>query len=255
MRERARRGCGGRRRCGGPQEAPQRRRRGSAAKTRATPAARKAAQQKAVSISQSVKGSGDAGRVMRRDVEAASAPATAAGRRRSVGSGAARRCASAGGQPRRRHRRSSAGAGRAHRRARPHVEAARDDRQAPDRGAEHGRDAHHLQRGGHVGRPGDARAPQGIVQGTARRQPRHDVVLRQGRRRRAARVPPDQRRDPGRRDGAEALLRHRHRGRRERRAGRAGAARRRPDVVRRDRGADPRRSPRRPRTARCRSPT
>ena len=43
-------------------------------KTRATPAARKVAEKKEVDLS-SVKGSGDAGRVMRRDVEAAFAPA------------------------------------------------------------------------------------------------------------------------------------------------------------------------------------
>jgi 2-oxoglutarate dehydrogenase E2 component (dihydrolipoamide succinyltransferase) len=43
------------------------------AKTRATPTARKAAEEKDVDISK-VKGSGDAGRVMRRDVEAASTP-------------------------------------------------------------------------------------------------------------------------------------------------------------------------------------
>ena len=42
-------------------------------RTRATPAARKVAEQRAVDL-KSVKGSGDAGRVMRRDVEAASAP-------------------------------------------------------------------------------------------------------------------------------------------------------------------------------------
>jgi 2-oxoglutarate dehydrogenase E2 component (dihydrolipoamide succinyltransferase) len=42
-------------------------------KTRATPAARKVAEQKEVDLA-NVKGSGDAGRVMRRDVEAASAP-------------------------------------------------------------------------------------------------------------------------------------------------------------------------------------
>jgi 2-oxoglutarate dehydrogenase E2 component (dihydrolipoamide succinyltransferase) len=50
----------------------------SAAKTRATPAARKAAQQNEVDL-KSVKGSGDAGRVMRRDVEAASAPGETGG--------------------------------------------------------------------------------------------------------------------------------------------------------------------------------
>ena len=45
--------------------------------------------------------------------------------------------------------------------------------------------------------------------------------------------PQTQRRDPGRRDRPQALLRHRHRRGRRRRPGRAGAARRRPDVVRR----------------------
>ena len=65
----------------------------------------------------------------------------------------------------------------------------------------------------------------------------HRVVLRQGVDRRAARVPADQRRDPGRRDGAQALLRHRRRRRRQRRARRAGAARRRSHVVRRDRSS------------------
>jgi 2-oxoglutarate dehydrogenase E2 component (dihydrolipoamide succinyltransferase) len=49
-----------------------------APKTRATPAARKAAQQNEVDL-KSVKGSGDAGRVMRRDVEAASAPGETGG--------------------------------------------------------------------------------------------------------------------------------------------------------------------------------
>ena len=51
--------------------------------------------------------------------------------------------------------------------------------------------------------------------------------------RRASRVSAHQRRNPGRRDGAQALLRHRRRRRRERGARRAGAARCRPDVVRR----------------------
>ena len=48
-------------------------------------------------------------------------------------------------------------------------------------------------------------------------------------------IPAPERRDPGRRDGAEALLRHRHRRRRERRPRRARAARRGRDVVCRDR--------------------
>lgn len=56
----------------------------SAAKTRATPAARKAAQQNDVDL-KSVKGSGDAGRVMRRDVEAASAPGESSGASASQG--------------------------------------------------------------------------------------------------------------------------------------------------------------------------
>ena len=50
----------------------------AAARTRATPTARKAAQQNEVDL-KNVKGSGDAGRVMRRDVEAASAPAEPTG--------------------------------------------------------------------------------------------------------------------------------------------------------------------------------
>ena len=49
----------------------------AASKTRATPAARKVAEQKDVDLA-AVKGSGDAGRVMRRDVEATIAPAGAA---------------------------------------------------------------------------------------------------------------------------------------------------------------------------------
>ena len=46
---------------------------GAGGRTRATPTARKAAQQHAVDLA-SVKGSGEAGRVMRRDVESAAAP-------------------------------------------------------------------------------------------------------------------------------------------------------------------------------------
>ena len=55
--------------------------RATAGKTRATPTARRVAQQKSVDLS-IVKGSGDAGRVMRRDVESATAvPAAAPGRK------------------------------------------------------------------------------------------------------------------------------------------------------------------------------
>ena len=50
--------------------------------------------------------------------------------------------------------------------------------------------------------------------------------------------PTRERRDSGRRDGPQALLRHRHRGRGRRRAGRAGRARRRPQELRRDRERD-----------------
>ena len=64
----------------------------TAAKTRATPVARKAAQQNDVDL-KNVKGSGDAGRVMRRDVEAASAPVESDG---ATAPGAASAPASAG---------------------------------------------------------------------------------------------------------------------------------------------------------------
>ena len=135
-------------------------------------------------------------------------------------------------------------------RAAAHVEAARDDRAPAGRGAAHRRDADDVQRGRHDGRHGPARAPQGGVQEAARRRPRHRVVLRQGERGGAARVPAAQRRDPGRRDRPQALLRHRHRRRRGRRARRAGAARRRPHVVRRRSSARSATSRRRPRAAR-----
>ena len=190
--------------------------------TRATPTAKKAAAQHDVDLTL-VKGSGDAGRVMRRDVEQAAATTGGNGK----GTPAARPP-----RPARRHRCvSAAPERRSHRGARAHVEAPRDDREAARRGAEHGGDAHHLQRGGHVRGDGAPRTPQADVQGAARRRPRHRVVLRQGLGRRAQGVPADQRGDPGRRDGPQALLRHRRRRGRERRAGRAGAARRRHDVV------------------------
>ena len=100
----------------------------------------------------------------------------------------------------------------------PHVQAARDHREAARRSAADRGHAHDVQRSGHVRRDDAARAPEGSVQGAARRAARHRVVLREGRRRRAQGVPASQRRDPGRRDGAQALLRHRRRGRRGRRA-------------------------------------
>ena len=57
---------------------------------------------------------------------------------------------------------------------------------------------------------------------------------------RAQGVPAAQRRNPGRRDRLQALLRHRHGGGRRRRAGGAGAAQRRNDGVCRSRDGDPR---------------
>ena len=59
-----------------------------------------------------------------------------------------------------------------------------------------------------------AQAAQGRIPGAPRHQPRLHVVLHQGRGRRAQSVPAAERRDPGRRDRHEAVLRHRHRRRR-----------------------------------------
>ena len=79
---------------------------------------------------------------------------------------------------------------------------------------------------------GAARAPEGSLPEAHGVGLGLVVVLRQGGVGALKRVPAAQRRDPGRRDGAEALLRHRHR---RRRAAQGlvvpGAARRRPDVV------------------------
>ena len=72
-------------------------------------------------------------------------------------------------------------------------------------------------------RDGAARTAQGGVPEAARRRPRHRLLLRQGGGRRAQGIPAAQRRDSGRRDRLQALLRHRHGGGRRRRAGRAGA--------------------------------
>ena len=145
---------------------------------------------------------------------------------------------------------SPSGRRRAGRRAHPDVEAPRHHRAASHRGPEHRGHADHLQRGGHVGRHGAPRASQADVQGTPRRQPWPVVVFREGGDWRAARVPTDQRRDPGGRDGAQALLRHRHRGRRGRRSRGAGAARRGPHDVLRRSSSGSARSPRRPTKAR-----
>ena len=217
-----------------------------AEKTRVTPAARNAAQQNDVDLAA---GPRQRRRRPRHEARRRSQPPRGRRpRRRPSGKPRAPKPAHAG------PRRAPACRRRSHRRARAHVEAARHDRQAAGRGAEHRRDAHDLQRGRHDRRDGGARAPQAVVQGALRRRPRPHLVLRQGRGRRAARLPAHQRRDPGRRDGAEALLRHRRRRRRERRARRPRAARRRPHVVRRRSSRRCASSPRRPRTARCRSP-
>ncbi len=141
--------------------------------------------------------------------------------------------AEAGRRPRRSAPRARAAAScekrrRRARNARAHVEAPRDDRATPGRSAADGRAAHDLQRSGHVGGDGAARAPQGDVQDAARHRARHRVVLCESRGHRAQGIPEAQRRDPGRRDRAEALLRHRHGGGRLGRTGRAGDSRRRP---------------------------
>ena len=91
-----------------------------------------------------------------------------------------------------------------------------DHRDAAARGAAHGRHADDLQRGRHDGGDGDRARPPRSVPGAPRRRPRLHVVLHRGRRRRAEGVPERQRRDPGRRDRPQALLRHRHRRRRRR---------------------------------------
>ena len=160
-----------------PPKAAERRRKRSRreprARRRATPTARNAAQQNEVDLAQ-VRGSGDAGRVMRRDVEQAarSLAATAAPRIRPTSRTSAPRRAAAGETGAARRQTIAASRRRAHRGARPHVEAPRDDRAAARRGAEHRGDADHLQRGGHDGGDGAARAAQAVVQGAPRRRSR-----------------------------------------------------------------------------------
>ncbi len=111
------------------------------AKSRATPTAKKAAEQNDVDISK-VQGSGDAGRVMKRDVERAAGRAGAvtgtaatAAAPTPQGRSQARRRAAEGASCRSRRRGAAAPRRRPHRRARAHVEAPRDHRQAPRRGA------------------------------------------------------------------------------------------------------------------------
>ena len=119
-------------------------------------------------------------------------------------------------------------------------QAAADHRAEPRRGAAHGRHADHVQRGRHERGDGPARAAQAGVQGALRRRPRHRLVLRQGQRRRAQGLPPPERGDPGRGDGPQALLRHRHRRGRAAGARRARPAQRRAHDLRRDRAGDSR---------------
>ena len=129
---------------------------------------------------------------------------------------------------------------RAQRDARAHDEAARDHRAPAGRSAADRGHADHLQRGRHERRDAAARAPQGSVHQEIRRRRRHRVVLREGGDRRAQGIPADQRRDPGRRDRLQALLRHRHGGGRRGRPGRAGASRCRSHELCRHRAGDSR---------------
>ena len=151
----------------------------AAEEPRATPTARNAARGSTKSISRSVRGSGDAGRVMRRDVEQAARGngRRAPRRRRPPPAPPAPQASPAPpvAEDRRVRRRS-------HRRARAHVEAPRDDR---PRLVEAQSTAAMLTTFNEVdmtGGDGAARAPQAGVQGAPRRRPRHRVVLRQGRR-------------------------------------------------------------------------
>jgi pyruvate/2-oxoglutarate dehydrogenase complex dihydrolipoamide acyltransferase (E2) component len=134
--------------------------------------------------------------------------------------------------------------------ARAHVQAPRDDRPPPRRGTTHRRHAHHLQRGGHDRRDGAARAPQGGVSEAARRRARHRLLLRQGRVAALKAFPAAQRRDSGRRDRPQALLRHRYGRRRRRRAGGSGHSGRGSEVASRRSSWRFATSPRAPRTAR-----
>ena len=181
---------------------------------KATPTARKMAEAHDVALS-AVAGSGDAGRITKKDVAGqiqapspAAVPASApAGRCSRSPAAPGRQSRQAGGACRRSG--AAARAGHPRRDPRADVEAPPDDRPQSGRGAAHRGHADHLQRGGHDRADGPARAPQAGVQGTLRPRARHRLVLRQGLGGGAARVPPSQRRDPGRGDGAQALLRHR----------------------------------------------
>ena len=74
-----------------------------------------------------------------------------------------------------------------------------------------------------------------VFQETVRREAGLHVVLRQGQHRRAQAGAAGERRNPRQRHRLSQLLRYRHRRRRRQGAGRAGAARCRPDELRRDR--------------------
>ena len=142
---------------------------GSRNRRPATPSARKLAREQNVEIG-AVKSDGP--RVTRNDVEKASSPAVPTDV--DAAPATARPAAPAAPVsprprrlphlvrllPRRRvPRRRRAMTGR--RGARADVEAPRDDRQAPRRSPADRRDAHHVQRGGHVRGDGPPRAPQG----------------------------------------------------------------------------------------------
>ncbi len=149
-----------------------------------------------------VSGSGEAGRITKRDVVERLAPpaaavpaapaATSPARAPAPSKPAVAPAAAAGRRP------------RAEERVRM-SQAPADDRAQSRRGAAHGRDADDVQRGRHDRGHGAPRTAQAGVQGAPRRRPGHRVVLRQGQCRRAPGLSSPERRDSGRGDGAQAL--------------------------------------------------
>ena len=159
---------------------------------------------------------------------------------------------------------ADAGARAVARRRRRARGAREDDAAAPDHrapaegGAEHRRDADDLQRGRHERRHGDAQPVQGPVREEARREARLHGLLRARLRAGAEGNPRRQRRDRRRRPHLQELLSHRRRGRHREGPRRAGGARLRPEVARRDREGDRRirhaaRATARSRSRRCRA--
>ena len=170
-----------------------------------------------------VAGSGKRGQVLKGDVLAAVAAASAPvarPRRR------ARRLAPAPAPSLRAFRRALHDPRRQRPRgARAHDEAAPDHRAPPQGRAEHRRDADDLQRGRHERGDGDARPLQGRLREEARRQARLHGLFREGLRAGAEGNPGGQRRDRRRRPRLQELLPPRHRGRHRQGPHRAGGAR------------------------------